>query len=194
MRKTLAAAAAVLAAALLVSSVEAAAPKPKLPKRWRGTAVYTHTYTGSDQTVQQTVSASVVLVPVRGWTGTYQVSSGTIKSNYTSKTPDGCTMTSSGSYRATKYLLTLQVSVSRPPRASFSAQEGAVSAPVPSTTTCPDGTSLNSTVGVENPFFMVSRHTAGFPVNASLTRISGSLRTAQDGGVWTVRFSLVGKK
>jgi hypothetical protein len=49
-------------------------------------------------------------------------------------------------------------------------------------------------VGVENPFFMVSRHTAGFPVNASLTRISGSLRTAQDGGVWTVRFSLVGKK
>jgi hypothetical protein len=41
---------------------------------------------------------------------------------------------------------------------------------------------------------MLVRHTAGFPVNKSLTRISGSLRTAQDGGVWNVRFSFVGKK
>jgi hypothetical protein len=195
MKKSIAASTVVVAAAaLLVSSVGAAAPTPKLPKRWRGNAVYTYTYNGDDQIVQQTVSASVVLVPVKGWTGTYGVSSGTIKSDYTSKTPDGCTTTSSGSYSASKYLLTLQVDSSRRPRASFSAQEGAVGAPVPATQTCPDGTSQTTSMGVENPFFMLSRHTTGFPVNASLTRISGSLRTAQSGGVWTVRFSLVGKK
>jgi hypothetical protein len=194
MRKTIAAGAAVIAAALLVSSVGAAAPKPKLPKRWRGTAVYTHTYKGDDRSFQQTVSASVVLVPAKGWTGTYAVSSGTIKSNYTDTTSDGCTTTSSGSYAASKYLLTLQLDASSRPRASFSAPEGAVDAPVPAMTTCPDGTSLASEMGVENPFFMLGRHTAGFPVKASLTRISGSLRTVQDGAVWTVRFSLVGKK
>ena len=194
MTKTLATGAVVVAAGLLASSIGAATPKPKLPKRWRGTAVYTYTHNGNDQVVQQTVSASVVLVPVRGWIGTYQPASGTIKSSYTSKTPDGCTLTSSGSYKVTKYLLTLQVSASSRPTASFSAPEGAVSAPVPATQTCPDGTSQTSEMGVENPFFMVSRHTAGFPVKASLTRISGSLRTAQSGGVWTVRFSLVGTK
>ena len=194
MKKTIATGAAVVATALIVSSVGAAAPKPKLPKRWTGTAVYTHTYQGDDGSMQQTVNAAVVLVPAKGWRGTYQVSSGTIKSNYTQTTSDGCTVTSSGSYPASKYLLTLQVSASPRPRASFSAQEGAVSAPVPATTTCPDGTSFTSEIGVENPFFMVGRHTAGFPVKASLTRISGSLRTAQDGGVWTVRFSFVGKK
>ena len=195
MKTTIATAAALVAAALLVSSVDAAAPKPKLPKRWRGTAVYTHTYNADDRSFQQTVSASVVLVPAKGWTGTYAVSSGTIKSNYTdTDKTSGCTTTSSGSYPASKYLLTLQLDASSRPRASFSAQEGAVSAPVPATTTCPDGTSTTSTMGVENPFFMVGRHTAGFPVKASLTRISGSLRTVEDGAVWTVRFSLVGKK
>jgi hypothetical protein len=195
MKKSIAAGAALVAAALLVSSVGAAAPKPKLPKRWRGTAVYTYTYKGDDFSTQQTVSASVVLVLRKGYTATYQSSSGTIRSDYTqTRSDDGCTTTSSGSYPVSKYLLTLQVDASSRPRASFSAPEGAVSAPVPATTTCPDGTSFDSTMGVENPFFMVSRHTAGFPVKASLTRISGSLRTAQDGGVSTVRFSLVGKR
>ena len=41
---------------------------------------------------------------------------------------------------------------------------------------------------------MLVRHTVGFPVTSSLTKIAGSLRTAQSGGVWAVRFSLVGKK
>ena len=197
MRQAIAAVAAVAAAALLVSSVDAAAPKPKLPKRWRATAVYTYTYQGDDWTAQQTVSASVVLTPVRarGWTDMYQVSSGTITYDNTQKTSDGCTQTSSGSFPASKYLLTLQLDLSRRPRASFSGSEGAAPTPTTVTITCPDGTTSQSqSGGVENPFYMLVRHTAGFPVNASLTRISGSLRTAQSGAVWNVRFSFVGKK
>src|SRR5262245_1462106 len=191
MRKTIAAGVAVVAAALIVSSVGAAAAKPKLPKRWRATAVYTYTYQGDEGSAQQTVSASVVLVPVRarGWTNMYQVSSGTIKFDTTQETSDGCTQTSSGSFPASKYLLTLQLDLSRRPRASFSGSEGAAPALQTVTITCPDGTTSQSqSGGVENPFYMLVRHTAGFPVNASLTKISGSLRTAQDGGVWTVRF------
>jgi hypothetical protein len=44
MKKSIAVGVAVVAAALLVSSVGATAPK--LPKRWRVTAVYTHTHQG----------------------------------------------------------------------------------------------------------------------------------------------------
>ena len=120
MKKTIATGAALVAAALLVSSVGAAAPKPKLPKRWLATAVYTYTYQGDEWTAQQTVSASVVLVRVRGGTSSYEVSSGTIKYDSTQKTSDGCTQTSSGSFKASKYLLTLQLVLSRRPRASFS--------------------------------------------------------------------------
>ena len=113
----------------------------------------------------------------------------------TETTSDGCTQTSSGSFPASKYLLTLQLDLSRRPRATFSGSEGAAPAPTTVTITCPDGTTSQSqSGGVENPFYMLVRHTAGFPVKASLTRIAGSLRTAQSGGVWTVRFSLVGKK
>jgi hypothetical protein len=197
MKKTIAAGASLVAAALLVSSTGAATPKPKLPKRWRGTAVYTYTYQGDDSSVEQTVSASVVLVPVlrRGWTNMYEVSSGTITYDDTQKTSDGCTQTSSASFQASKYLLTLQLELSRRPRASFSGSEGAAPTPTTVTMTCPDGTTSQSqSGGVENPFYMLVRHTAGFPVNASLTKISGSLRTAQSGAVWTVRFSFVGKK
>jgi hypothetical protein len=195
MRQAIAAVAAVVAAALLVSSVDAAAPKPKLPKRWRGTAVYTNTYTSDDSSGQQTVTASVVLVPAKCWTSTYQVSSGTIKFDDTEKTSDGCTQQSSGSFPASKYLLTLQLDLSRHPRATFSGSEGAAPTPTTVTITCPDGTtSQTQSGGVENPFYMLVRHTAGFPVNMSLTRIAGSLRTAQSGSVWTVRFSFVGKK
>lgn len=196
MKTTIATAAALFAAALLVSSVDAAAPKPKLPKRWRGTAVYTYTYQGDDSTAQQTVSAAVVLTPVRarGWSNMYQVSSGTITYDQTQKTSDGCTQTSSGSFAASKYLLTLQLDPSRR-RAYFSGSEGAAPAPTTVTTTCPDGTTSQSqSGGVENPFYMLVRHTAGSPVTSSLTKIAGSLRTAQSGGVWTVRYSLVGKK
>lgn len=197
MKTTIATTAALVAAALLVSSVDAAAPKPKLPKRWRATAVYTYTYQGDDATAQQTVSASVVLTPVRarGWTNMYQVSSGTIKYDQTQKTSDGCTQTSSGSFPASKYLLTLQLDPSRRPRAYFSGSEGAAPAPTTVTITCPDGTTSQSqSGGVENPFYMLVRHTAGFPVTSSLTKIAGSLRTAQSGIVWNVRFSFVGKK
>jgi hypothetical protein len=197
MKKTLATGAAVVAAALLVSSVGAAAPKPKLPKRWQATAFYTYSYKGDDATAQQTVSASVVLTPVRvrGWTNMYEVSSGTIKFDSTTTTSDGCTQTSSGSFPATKYLLTLQLDLSRRPRATFSGSEGAAPTLQTVTITCPDGTTSQSqSGGVENPFYMLVRHTAGFPVNKSLTRIAGSLRTAQSGIVWTVRFSFVGKK
>ena len=195
MKKSIATGAAVLAAALLVSSIDAATPKPKVPKRWRATAVYTYTYKDDEQSAQQTVSASVVLVPVRGWTNTYQVSSGTIKFDNTTTTSDGCTQASSGSVPASKYLLTLQLALSRRPRATFSGSEGAAPAPQTVTITCPDGTTSQSqSGGVENPFYMLVRHTAGFPVNTSFTKISGSLRTAQSGAVWTVRFSFVGKK
>jgi hypothetical protein len=197
MKKTIATGAALVAAALLVSSVEAAAPKPKLPKRWLATAVYTYNYQGDDATAQQTVNASVVLLPVRrrGWTNMYEVSSGTIKYDSTTTTSDGCTQTSSGSFKASKYLLTLQLDLSRRPRASFSGSEGAAPSPTTVTITCPDGTTSQSeSGGVENPFYMLVRHTAGFPVNASLTKIAGSLRTAQSGIVWNVRFSFVGKK
>src|SRR5207248_8009884 len=127
MKTTIAAGAAVVAAALLVSSI-GAATTPKLPKRWRGTAVYTYARNGDDGSVQQTVSASVVLVPAKGWTGTYQVSSGTIKYSDTETTSDGCTQTSSGSFPASKYLLTLQLDLSRRPRATFSGSEGAAAA------------------------------------------------------------------
>jgi hypothetical protein len=191
MKKTIPAGAAVVAGALLVSSIGTAAPKPKPPKRWRGTALYTYTLKDDGRSVEQTVSGSVVLVPVRGWTGSYQVSSGALKSEYTEKTSDGCTLTSSGSYPASKYLLSLQLSGRR---ASFSGSEGAVSKPVTATRTCPDGTSETSEQGVVNPFFMLTRHTAGFPVNASLTKIAGSLRTVESGAVWTVRFSFVGQR
>jgi hypothetical protein len=197
MKKTIATGAAVLAAALLVSSVDAAAPKPKLPKRWLATATYTYAYKDAEQDARQTVSASVVLVPVRrrGWPNMYEVLSGTIKYDNTLRTSDGCTQTSSGSFRASKYLLTLQLQLPPRPRATFSGSEGAAPAPTTVTITCPDGTTSQSqSGGVENPFYLLVRHTAGFPVNASLTRISGSLRTAQSGGVWTVRFSFVGKK
>jgi hypothetical protein len=195
MKKTITASAAVVAAALLVSSIGAAVPKPKVPKRWSATAVYTYTYQGDEGSAQQTVSASVVLVPVKGWTSSYQVKSGTIKFDNTTKTSDGCTQTSSGSFPASKYLLTLQLDLSRRPRASFSGSEGAAPSLQTVTITCPDGTtSQNESGGVENPFYMLVRHTAGFPVNKSLTRIVGSLRTAQSGGVWAVRFSFVGKK
>src|SRR5205814_43370 len=124
-------------AALLVGSVDAAASKPKLPKRWRGTGLYTYAYRGHGGSIRQTVSASVVLEPVPGSTATYQVSSGTITSGYTAKTADGCTLTSSGSYRATKYLLTLHLQMSREPKATFSGHEGAASAPVPLKKACP---------------------------------------------------------
>ena len=67
MRKTIAVSAIVVVAALLVTSIAAAAPKPKLPKRWIGTAQYTLTYNGDGRSVQQSASASVVLVPVRSW-------------------------------------------------------------------------------------------------------------------------------
>jgi len=196
MKTAIAAGAAVVAAALLVSSVGAAAPKPKLPKRWRGTGLYTYAYRGHGGSIRQSVSASVVLVAAPGSTATYQASSGTIKSHYTAKTGDGCTVTSSGSYRATKYLLTLRLQVSRDPKATFSGQEGAASGPVPLKKACPSGTSetTTSTLGVENPFYMLTRNSAGFPVKGSLTRISGSLRTAQSGAVWTLRFSFLGQR
>jgi hypothetical protein len=197
MKKTISAGASVVTAALLVGSIGAAAPKPKLPKSWRGTAQYTYTYEEADRTVQKTMSASIVLVPVRGWTGNYTVSRGTVTGTYTEKTPsDGCTLTLSGSYPATKYLLTLQVSASRSARASFSGSEGGTNASFPATRTCPDGTSETTAVTgyLDNPFFMLTRHTGGFPVKASLTRIAGSLRTAQSGGVWTLRYSFVGKR
>jgi hypothetical protein len=173
----------------------AAAPKTKLPKRWRGTGLYTYSYRGHGGSIRQTVSASVMLVPVPGSTATYQVSSGTIRSDFTVKTGDGCTLTSSGSYRATKSLLTLRLRVSRDSRATFSGQEGAAGGPVPLKKACPGGTSetTSSTLGVENPFSMLTRNSAGYPVNASLTGISGSLRAAQSGAVWTVRFSFVGQ-
>jgi hypothetical protein len=198
-RRTIAASAAV-AAALLVSSVVAAAPAAKVPKRWHGTALYTYTYTGDDGSVQQTMNASVVLVPVRvrGWTNTYQVSTGTIKWDYKQQTSDGCTLTSSGSYRATKYHLVLQLQLQRGrrPRAFFSGQEGGASDYPTATITCPDGTSETTTLGsgIGNPFFMLTRKTAGVPVKAALTKIAGSLRTAESGAVWTLRFSFVGKR
>jgi hypothetical protein len=187
---------AVSAAALLVGSVDAAAPKPTLPKRWSGTGLYSYTYRGHGGSIRQTVSASVVLVPVRGSTATYEVASGTITSGYTAKTADGCTLTSSGSYRATKDLLTLRLRVSRLPKATFSGQEGTASGPVPLRKACPRGASqtTRSTLGVENPFFMLMRSPAGYPVNASLTRIAGSLRTAQSGAVWTLRFNFLGQR
>jgi hypothetical protein len=195
MKTTIAAGAALVAGALLVSSV-GAATAPKLPKRWRGTGLYTYVYRGHGGSIRQTVSASVMLVPVPGSPATYQVSSGTIRSGFTAKTADRCTLTSSGSYRATKSLLTLRLQASRDPKATFSGQEGAASGPVPLRKACPRGTSqtTRSTLGVENPFFMLTRSSAGYPVNASLTRISGSLRTAQSGAVWTLRFNFVGKK
>jgi hypothetical protein len=194
MKKSFAAGAAVVAAALLVSSVDAA--PAKLPKRWRGTGLYTYAYRGHGGSIRQTVSASVVLVPAPGSPATYQVSSGTIRSSFTAKTADGCTLTSSGSYRATKSLLTLRLRVSRDPKATFSGQEGAASGPVPLKKACPSGTSetTTSTLGVENPFSMLTRNSAGYPVTAALTRIAGSLRTAQSGGVWTVRFSFRGQR
>jgi hypothetical protein len=196
MRKTVAAGAAVIAATLLVSSIGVAAT-PKPPKRWRGTAVYTYTLKDDERTVQQTVTGSILLVPVRraGWPNTYEVSSGTIKSEYKETASDGCTLTSSASYAANKYLLTLQLSLTRPPRASFSGSEGAATSPASATRTCPDGTSQQTELGgVASPFFMLTRHTAGFPVTASLTKIAGSLRTAQSGIVWTVRFSFIGQR
>ena len=183
--------AAALAATLVASSIDAATTAANPAKRWRGTALYTYSYKDDDRTVQQTVNGSVVLAPVRGRTGTYQVSSGTIKSNYSEKSSDGCTLSSSGSYRATKYLLTLQVSGGN---ASLSGSEGAVSAPVEATRTCPDGSSLSNPVPVFNPFFMLTRHTAGFRVKGSPGTFAGTLRRAESGTVWTVRFSFVAQR
>jgi hypothetical protein len=193
MKKAFVLGAAVLATALVASSIDAAPTAAKPPKRWRGTAVYTYTYKDDERSVQQTVSGSVVMAPVRarGWTGTYQVSSGTIKSSYTEKSSDGCTLTSSGSYRAAKSLLVLQVSGGN---ASFSGSEGALSAPVQATRTCPDGSSLSNPVPVFNPFFMLTRHTAGFAVKGSPGKFAGKLRQAESGAVWTVRFSFVGQR
>jgi hypothetical protein len=191
MKKAFVLGAAVLAAALVASSIDAAPTAAKPPKRWRGTALYTYTYKDDDRSVQQTVNGSVVLAPVRGRPGTYQVSSGTIKSDYSEKSSDGCTLTSSGSYRATKYLLTLQVSGGN---ASLSGSEGAVSAPVEATRTCPDGSSLSNPVPVFNPFFMLTRHTAGFRVKGSPGKFAGTLRRAESGAVWTVRFSFVAQR
>jgi hypothetical protein len=193
MKKAFVLGATVLAAALVASSIDAAATSAKPAKRWRGTAVYTYTYKGDDRTVQQTVSGSVVMVPTRarGWTGAYEVSSGTIKSNYAEKSSDGCTLTSSGTYRAPKSLLVLQVSGGS---ASLSGSEGAVSAPVPATRTCTDGSSLESPVPVFNPFFMLTRHTAGFAVKGSPGKFAGTLRRAESGAVWTVRFSFAGQR
>ena len=41
---------------------------------------------------------------------------------------------------------------------------------------------------------MLTRKNAGVPVKAALTKIAGSLRTAESGAVWTLRFSFVGKR
>ena len=48
--------------------------------------------------------------------------------------------------------------------------------------------------GSADVFFMLTRNTAGFPVKSGLTKIAGSLRQAQSGAVWTLRFSFVGKR
>ena len=148
---------------------------------------------GSQPKTLASMRGSVVMVPVRarGWPGTYQVSSATIKSRYTETSSEGCTLTSSGSYRAAKSLLVLQVSGGN---ASFSGSEGALSAPVRATRTCPDGSSLSNPVPVFNPFFMLTRHTAGFAVKGSPGKFAGTLRRAESGAVWTVRFSFVGQR
>ena len=196
MRKPIAAVAAVVGAALLVSSI-GAATTAKPPKRWLGTALYTYTFKDNERSVQQTVNASVVFSPAgRGWTSTYQVTSGTLKSDYLETTSDGCKTVSSGTYPALKGLAVLQLALGRPRTASFSGSEGATKTLPDATRTCSDGTSetTQGAVAVVSPFFMLSRHTAGFPINASVTKIAGSVRTAQAGAVWTVRFSLVGQR
>jgi hypothetical protein len=117
-----------------------------------------------------TETAEVTLVQVKDRPGTYQVENGTITWN-ASGTNYFCTWTAAGSRAANKYDLVLQLDVSRLPYKAFFSGQDELS--VPATETCPNGTSETNKL-ILHPFFLLGRKTEGVPVDAKLTKISGS--------------------
>jgi hypothetical protein len=162
-----------------------------LPRRWTGGSrlSYRMQQADSDDMRQATVSADVTLVQVKGRPGTYQVESGTITWEASGRS-HGCTWSAAGSRAATRYDLVLELDIAKLPyKAVFSGQDDML---VPATETCPDETSESPEL-VLHPFFLLGRKTAGVPVDAKLTKITGSSPSSQGGASageqWTYDWS-----
>jgi len=161
------------------------------PRRWTGGSRFSYRIqqADSDDMTQATETAEVTLVRLKGRPGTYQVETGTITWEASGKS-HGCTWTAAGSRAATKYDLVLELDIARLPyKAVFSGQDDML---VPATETCPDQTSEGPEL-VLHPFFLLGRKTAGVPVDAKLTKISGSSPSSQGGASpdeqWTYDWS-----